>query len=180
MKNISNFFAALIFAAMLIPANAAAGDNVVIVDIKKIVNESVAAKKIATKIEKKRKKFQEEVSEEEEKLHEEEQELAKQRNVLAKEVFQERAAEFKKKLVAAQRMVQSRRSQLENAYVKALEIVKDNTLEIIEEMAEDRNFNVAIPKSQLLYADKNLDISEEVLKKLNDNLPDVDVEIEEK
>ena len=40
-------------------------------------------------------------------------------------------------------------------------------------MAEEKNFAVAIPTSQLLFAKKELDISDEVLNRLNAQLAKV-------
>jgi Skp family chaperone for outer membrane proteins len=46
-------------------------------------------------------------------------------------------------------------------------------------MSADKGFAVAIPSSQALYADTKLDITEEVLSKLDKELPDVKVVVKE-
>ncbi len=183
MKNIAILITlvALVFTAQFAQAEekAEGKGNIAIVDIKMIVDKSSAAKNIASQIEKKREEFQKEVTSEEEGLREEDQDLAKQRNVLSKEAFEEKAKEFRSKVVEAQRLVQSRRTQLENAYVKALAQVQESTLEIIKEMSGEKGFVLALPKSQVLYSGEGLDISEEVLKRLDEKLPKVEVKIEE-
>jgi len=42
-------------------------------------------------------------------------------------------------------------------------------------MAKEKGFTLAIPSSQVLYYDSSLEISDEVLKRLNEKLPSLTV-----
>jgi len=170
-------FLAIMFTFAFVE-NASASD-IAIVNIKKIVDESSAAKNIAEQVEEKRSKFQAEVAGKEEKLHKEDKALAEQRAVLSKEVFEQKAKEFRSRVIDAQRIVQSRRAQLEKAYRKALEQVRNQTIEIIKDLSNKKNFSVALPKFQVLFSKDSMDISAEVLKQLNDKLPKVALVIED-
>lgn len=173
------FFTALLLLLIAFATSPVMANDIVVVNVKVIVDESEAAKSIADQVEKKRDEYQEEVDEQEEALRKQDQELAQQRSLLSKEAFEQQVKEFRAKVLDAQREVQERRSKLENAYVEALAEIKKHTLEIIEDLAKKRKFSIALPKSQLLYSTDSLDISDDVLSELNRRLPDVDINIED-
>lgn len=158
-------------------ADAAAVTQVVIVDVKKIASEAKATKAIQEQIEAERKKVQADVTKQEEALRKEDQKLAEQRSVLAAEAFEAKRKEFKEKVVAAQRSVQQHRAKLENAYAQAMGDVQKQVVAIIAEMAAQRKFSVVIPSSQVLYFEPKLDITAEVMKKLDEKLPKVNVKL---
>lgn len=145
--------------------------NVAVVDIKYILDNSAAHKDLTRQVDAKRDEYQEEVTEKEEALVKKEKELRDKREVLAKDEYNKQVQSFRQGVAEAQKLVQKRRSQLEKSYVKSLEVIREKTLEIIEDLAEDGGFNVALPKAQLLYANDDLDITNKVLEKLNDELP---------
>ena len=106
------------------------------------------------------------------------EDLSKQRELLTKEVFEQKAKEFRSKVIEAQRDVQTRRAALENAHLKAMTEIKETLLEIIKDIAEGKELSVVLQKSQVLFSKDALDISDEVLEQLNDQLPEVDVVVE--
>jgi outer membrane protein len=174
---------ALTVMVVLVPAYAnsqetASASQIAIVDVKKILNESSATKSIQQQIEEKRKAIQSEISKQEETLRKTDQDLAQQRSVLSKEAMDKKVQEFKTSVVEAQRNVQTKRSQLEKAYANALGEVEKVVVSIVSELADKKGFQVAIPKATALYAKDSLDISNEVLKTLDERLPKVKVKLE--
>ncbi len=77
-----------------------------------------------------------------------------------------------------QKEVQSKKAMLDNGFERALMDIQKVVSEIIVEMAKEKGFSMAIPTSQILYADPKMDISAEVLDKLNKKLPKVTVKFE--
>jgi outer membrane protein len=170
--------AAVIF---LLTAQAQAADQkIAIVDIQKIVSESTATKDINKQLEKKKNEFQAQINKQEESLMKEDQELGKQKASLSAEAFEKKRKAFQEKVAGVQRDVQKKRGQLESAYTEALGKVQKTVLEIIKGIAEEKGFTLAIPASQALYFQTEMDISSEVLSKLNGKLSTVAVEIKEK
>lgn len=152
---------------------------IAIVDFNRVMGESSAVKGITKQTEDIRNKYQKEVTKEEEALRKEDKELSEQRAVLSKDAFEKKANDFKTKFVEAQKRVQLRRTQMENAHGKAIGKVKSALLDIVAEMAKEKEFQVAMPKENLLYGADALDISSDVLKALNRRLSKVEVVIEE-
>lgn len=167
-----------VFAVAAFAATAAhAETKIAIVDVQKIVAESTAAKDIQKQLEKKKNEFQSQINKQEESLMKEDQELGKQKASLSADAFEKKRKEFREKVANVQRDVQKKRVQLENASAEALAQVQKSVVSIIKGLAEDKDFQVAIPSSQVLYYEGGMDISSEVLEKLNKDLPKVDVTI---
>lgn len=176
-----NRFLALV-VVLLFAAQAQAGDapKVAIVDIQKIVSESSATKDINKQLEKKKNEFQTQINKQEESLMKEDQELTKKKASLSAEAFEKKRKAFQDKVAGVQRDVQKKRAQLEGAYTQALGKVQKAVVDIIKDMASDKGFELAIPASQALYFKSEMDISNDVLSKLDSKLPSVEVEIKDK
>ena len=72
-------------------------------------------------------------------------------------------------------MVQERRRQLDQAKALALNEVRSAVIEIVGELADIRGFNLVLPTSGLLLFSPQIDLTEEVLRRLDARLPNVKV-----
>jgi Skp family chaperone for outer membrane proteins len=144
-----------------------------VIDYQRILRDAAAARSIRDQIEARRQVYQEEVSKEEQRLHEADKEFAKQRSVLSAEAFAEKRREFEQEVTEVQRLVQERRRELDHLSAAALNEVKRALIEIVTAMAQERGFNLVLPSSEVLFFARTLDLTEEVLAKLDEKLPDV-------
>ena len=178
----TNSLYALIASATLAFAPAAFAEDakptIAVVNIQQIMKDATAAKSVREQLESKQKSFQADISKKEEGLQKEDQELAKQKSVLAKEAFDEKVKAFRTKATDVQKEVQSKKAVLDGAFERALNDIQKVVTEIIADIAKEKGFVVALPTSQILYADKTLDISAEVLERLNKKLPKLDVKFD--
>lgn len=156
-------------AALAAPMDA----KVVVVDIQEVLAASTAAKDLKTQLEAKRKDYQKQISAKEDALKKQEAELVKQKTVLAKEELTKKQKAFVDEVEKVRKDVQNKRQSLDNAYKKAVGDIQATVQKIIEEMATTQGFNMAIPTSQLIYANKSMDITKDVTAKLNQRLPKV-------
>lgn len=164
-----------LFSSVSVQATAA---TVAVVDMQKILQESTAAKNIRQQINSKRDAYQAQITKEEENLRNEEKKIAEKRSALSPEAFEQERKKFNDKFVKVQRNVQEKRSKLDLALKQSLSIVNKNVIDIISELSKEHGFEIAIPTQQILYAGSALDITSEVLKRLNGKLPKVKVKIE--
>jgi outer membrane protein len=155
-------------AAQKLPTTVAA-----VIDYQRILRDAAAARSIREQIEARRKVYQEEISKEEQRLHEADKEFARQRSVLSPEAFAEKRREFEEDVAEVQRMVQERRRELDRMSAAALNEVKEALIEIVTSIAEERGFNLVLPSSEVLFFSRALDLTEEVLAKLDARLPQV-------
>jgi outer membrane protein len=154
---------------------AQATPTIAVINIQEIMRDSLAAKSVRQKLEAQQKSFQQEMSSKEKALQEEEKNLAQQRSVLSPEAFEKKVSEFKAKATTAQREVQTKKSKLDAAFGQALNEIQKNVVEISGSIAKERSYSVVMPTSQMLYAEPTLDITKEVLDRLNKKLPNVAV-----
>lgn len=184
MKKMLSSVAVVAMIAFTTPALAAdaapvAGANAIaIVNIQQVMRDSTAAQSVREQLENKQKAFQTEISKKEESLQKEDQELGKKRSVLSKQAFDEKAAAFRKKATDVQKEVQTKKATLDGAFEHALNDIQKVVTEVITDLAKEKGFAVAVPTSQILYGDTKLDISQEVLKRLNQKMPKLDVKFD--
>ena len=155
-----------------------AKQSIAVVNIQQVMKDSTAAKSVREQLESKQKTFQTAISKKEEELQKEDQELGKQKSVLSKEEFEKKAKAFRTKATDVQKDVQNKKAMLDGAFEKSLNDIQKVVTEIIADIAKEKGFVVAVPTSQILYASTSLDISAEVLDRLNKKLPKLDVKFE--
>ena len=147
--------------------------KVVVVDIQQVLETSTAAKDLKTQLETKRQEYQKQITTKEDSLKKEEADLVKQKTVLSAADMDKKKKSFVDEVEKVRNDVQAKRLSLDNAYKKAVGDIQANVQKIIEEMATAQGFNLAIPTSQLIYAQKDMDITKDVAAKLNARLPKV-------
>ena len=177
MKTIFISVAATALLAFTTPAQSWAADAattpnlIAVVNIQQVMREATAAQNVREQLETKQKTFQTEIAKKEDALQKEDADLGKKRSVLSKAAFDEKAAAFQKE-------VQSKKATLDSGFEHALNDIQKVVTDVISELAKEKGFSIAVPTSQILYGDPKLDISEEVLKRLNQKLPKLDVKFE--
>jgi len=154
--------------------------KIAVVNIQGIMKDSTAASSVRDQLESKQKAFQSEITKKEEALQKEDQALAKQQSVLSKDAFAEKAKAFRNKATEVQKEVQAKKALLDAAFERSLNDIQKAVNDIIAELAKEKGFNVALPTSQILYADSSMDVSKDVLERLNKKLPKVDVKFDAK
>jgi Skp family chaperone for outer membrane proteins len=152
--------------------------SIAVVNIQQVMKDSTAAKTVREQLESKQKSFQAAITKKEESLQKEDQELGKQKSVLSKSAFEEKARAFRAKATDVQKDVQSKKAMLDSAFEHSLNDIQKVVTDIISDLSKEKGFVIAVPTSQILYADKSLDISNDVLERLNKKLPKLDVKFE--
>jgi len=146
---------------------------IAIVEVQTVMRDAKAAQSIQAQVESKRTEYQAEISAEEERLRNFEQELARQRSVLSSDAFATRRREFETDVARVQRIVADRRRELDQAYGSGVRQIQVEISKIIAEIAGERGITIVMPGAQLLFADDRLQISREVLSRLDERMPDL-------
>lgn len=144
-----------------------------VVDLQRIMRESVAAQQARNEIEAKQTEYRDQISAREKELRAQQQELERQRTVLSAEAYNEREQEFLKEVEALQRQVAERNRQIEESLAYARSQVQGRALQIIAHIADERNLGLVLDKSQLLLVAKGLEFSDQALEQLNAELTSV-------
>ncbi len=171
----STLLTGFIACATLVATPAMAANIIATVNTQEIMNDSAAAKSVKEQLDSKVTTFKDEMSKKEAQFNAEEQELRKQSNVLSKDAFAKKLQSFKTKEAAAQKEVQEKRAEIDNAYLTSTTQIQKTVSDIVAEMAKEKGYSAVVPAAQLLWADPTLDITKDVLAKLNTTLPKVTV-----
>ncbi len=153
--------------------------RVAILDIQKVLRESLVASDIRTQVTRQEKVYQGDLAAEEQEIRAASEELARQRAILSSDVFAQKQKELNSRIAALQRGGASRKRELDRARIAAFKEVERSLSGIISEIAKERSFNLILSRvnrrSVVLYADNALNITEEVVKRLDQRLPSVKV-----
>lgn len=150
---------------------------IIVVDFQGIVRDSAAAKSVQTQIDAVRASYQEEFVDIEEELRAAEAELANARSTLSDEDFVQRRRRFEQRVTDAQRTAQMRRAALDRAFESAMDEVRSTLLEVIAEIAREEGANLVLSRSQVVLADRELDVTGTARGRLDERLPKVTVEV---
>ena len=160
------------FLFMALPAAAQEEPiKIAIIDIDAIRLHAAVVKDIRSQIVKFRKVYQATIQKEEEELRNANQELARKRSILSPEAFSEERRKFETHLADVQRMVQTRKQDLEKAQGDAMSKVEGVLNGIVLDLAKEKGLNLILRKNQTVLGAKSLHITKEVLQRLDKKLP---------
>ena len=157
------------------PGPAAPGLSILVVDVQSLLQNSKSAKMVRQQIEQKRGEYAKEISHQEEVLRQERDTLQRQQASLSAEALNQKGREFQQKVNELDRSVQGKRQALERSNAEALEKIQEAMLKIITDIAKDRKANLVFQRSELVLFDQGFDVTDEVLQKLDEQLPTLTV-----
>jgi outer membrane protein len=157
------------------PLPAAQNLSVLVVDVQSLLQNSKSAKMVRGQIEQKRNEYTKEISHAEEVLRAERDALQRQQASLSPEVLNKRGREFQQKVNTLDLDVQSKRQALEKSNGDALSRIQGTVLKIIADIAKSRKANMVFQRTDLVLFDRLFDVTDEVLQKLDEELPVLNV-----
>lgn len=146
-----------------------------VVNVAKIMRDSKAAVSVRNQLQAKQKSFQADLDAKEKALLAEDQALVKQKDSTDKAAFEKKVKDFRAKAAGEQRAVQEKKAALDKSFAGALEEIQKNVLDIVKQVATEKKLNLVVSSAQVLYSDAALDVTDEVLKRLDSKLPTVAV-----
>jgi Skp family chaperone for outer membrane proteins len=187
MQNLRTYFTAALVGAIGFSAVAAAQTpapgtltppTIAVVDVNRVLAESSAGRSIQSQLEVESRKFRDQVTKLQDELKTAENELLRQRSVMSPEAVNEKGQELQRKRVEDEHIVQERQEALGKGQKDAIDVVGDNMKDIIQQLAVERHIGMVLSRNAVLsMADKNMDITDDVVQRLNTKLPTVTVTV---
>lgn len=146
---------------------------IAIVDMKAVRQKSSAMASVRSQISEYRSGFQSQIQQEEEQLRAANQELARQRSILSADAFAEERKKFETRLAEVQRLVQKRRQELDQLREQSMVDIQSGLNEVIAEIARERGIILVLQREQTVLAARSLEITTEVIERLNVKIPNV-------
>jgi len=164
--------------ATLFAINAACAGEIGVLDIEKIAKESKAVADVQNKVTKKQDEFQKEINKKQAELESDQKKLESKKNILSKEAFEKEQKEFEKKIDALKAFVEKKQASLKKASADGMAKINDKMKDIVADIAKEKQLTIIFPISQVAFSVDSLDISSEVITKLNKDVTKVDVKFE--
>lgn len=152
---------------------------IAIADVQRLLRESTAGASLEGQLADLRASLAAVVAEREQALRQQEQELQEQSAILAPETFAERRRAFEEEVIEFQRDVRERQRTLDEAYGEGLNQIRVAIIEILQQMVEERGYDLILPQAQILVGSRELDITDDVLTELDRRVPTISISIEE-
>ncbi len=145
--------------------------TVMVVDVQALLQNSKAAKMVRGQIEQKRNEYTKEISHQEETLRAERDALQRQQATLSPDALNQKGRDFQQKVNDLERNVQGKRQALEKSNGEALSKIQEEMLKIIADIAKQRKSNLVFQRADLVLFDQAFDVTDEVLQKLDEQMP---------
>jgi len=144
-------------------------------DFKSILNESEAGKKAQDFLKKKLDNGFKELKNKEKKLQEEEKKIIEQKKLIKPEEYKSKVVSLRKDVSSLQKDRNKLLEEVSKQRSKARSQLLKNLNPIIEEYMKEKKIRIVIDKKSLLLADQNLDITKDILDRLNKKLKSVNI-----
>jgi outer membrane protein len=159
----------LLCICFILPAYAQAAEvnKIGAIDLQKVLNECEAGKKAKTDLEaliKSKESVIEDKSKEIEKLK---SEMQKQASALSSEAKKSKEDELEKLVRDYQRTVQDSQAEVKKKEGELTEAIIKGVHDIVERIGKEEGYTLIIEKSLVLYTNKDLDITDSVIKEYN-------------
>ena len=151
------------------------GPIIAVLDVQQVLRRAAAAKGIREVMEARRKKFEKEISEERLQLQGEENQLRKQSTILSPEAMSNKRRVLENKVSDLRRKAEQKRGILNRAFNGATRELRQEIAKVLADLMKEQNITITLARKAVLVFDQRLNVTEEVLKRLDKNLPKVKI-----
>ena len=170
-------FSALCFTAPNTYAQDVKPLHAAVVDSTRIQAEALVWKDLRVKFKAENDRMVEELRKTQAALEEEGRALSEQQSILAPEAFAAKRDEFEAKLRQQNQVMGQRKQILESALNEAQRRISEQMQQIVVEIADEMNLNLVLDgarnKSAIVFARQDIDITEDIIKRLDERLQQV-------
>ena len=146
-----------------------------VIDLNYILSEAKAAKAAAIKIEEIAIQIEKEIQESDQNLIDEQNKLIESQAVMAPEAFDSKRLEYEKKVQNYNVERQNKLISIDQLIANSRNTVLEALKPILEDISNDNGITILLEKNSVLLNDENMDITEEALKRLNKDLPELEI-----
>ena len=170
--------AALIASVTLPSVARAAAPNIGIVDVEKILAESKAAQDLQQQLQSKKESFQKEFSGKEKELKATEDSLLKEKDSLSAEEFAKKRKAYEESIMETRKLFQKRRNSLDQGLANAMGELRKHIVQATADVASEKGYDVVLTRESVLIAANTLDITKDVLTKLDAKVSKIPLKVE--
>ena len=143
------------------------------IDFKYVLNESNAGKKAQDELKKKLATGIKKIKGKEKTIQEEEKKIIQQKKIIKPEEYKNKVKELRTKVSNLQKERNKLLETVSKQRTSARNELLKNLNPIIEEYMKEKKIRMVIEKKSLLLADQNLDITKDIIERLNKKLKSI-------
>jgi outer membrane protein len=159
--------------AVLLSSTTVKAEKIAVVNIDTIVSKAKATVALKSQVDNRKKELQISLKSKEQFLTKERDGIRAQQKTLSKEALGKKVKELQDGIVAARKDVAQKQANLQTSFITALKQVDAATGEVIEGIAKERGYTLVLPKKTVLYYSGSDDVTDLVLKRLDEKLKTV-------
>jgi len=152
--------------------------RIALVDLDGVLRAADANNRVRELLDGQRAKFQEEFRAIEVNLQQSERDLLAKRELMTKDEYDKLVAAFSVRVSSVQKEIQYKRQSIDNAYQKALSDIRKLAIEVITKIASEREIDLILNRDSSVIFLPHLNISDEVLSRLNERTKNARIEVE--
>lgn len=156
-----------------LPARAEAPVSVAVVDVRALLAKSEAGKSLQAQLDRRRESFQKDFAETEKRLQKTGQEIAGQRSSLSVADFEKKKKAFEEDVAKSKKRLEDRKQSLDKAFIESVNQIRAKIVSLSTDLARERGYRLVVSRENVIVVDKGLDVTEEVLARMNKALPDL-------
>ena len=144
-----------------------ANENIRFININFIINNSDAGKTLNNLIEKKNKKFTNELNKIGKSLEEKKNKIISQKNILKKDEFEKLIKEYDVEVKDFNEKRKKKTNELSNLNANSKKKMLDLLNPLIKDYLQKESIQILLQKEKIIFGDEKLDITKEILKSFN-------------
>ena len=152
--------------------------RIALVDLDGVLRAADANNRVRELLDGQRAKFQEEFGAIEVDLQQSERDLLAKRDLMAKDEYDKLVTAFQARVSSVQKEIQYKRQSIDNAYQKALSDIRKLAIDVITKIASERKIDLILNRDSSVIFLPHLNISDEVLSRLNERTKNARIEVE--
>jgi outer membrane protein len=146
---------------------------ILIIDMDKIRRDASGFRSLQSQMDDRRSAYQSKLQVKEQELREADLELSQQRTILSASAFSQKRKELERQIAALQQDVRQTRASMEALFKEGMAKLQKVLVEIVAEIARERDADLVLTKSQVVLVKPELEITDQALERLNEKLPSV-------
>ena len=159
----------IVSSCVAVGVSAETVEKIAIVDVQRIVNESIIGKAAKSNLEQQVNKAKLKVASMKSDFEKQKADLEKQSSILSGSALEQRREALAKKQVELQRTYQDTQQELARLNDKELGKVVEQVNEVVKELADERGYSFVFEKDKqsVVYAAARIDITKEIIETLD-------------
>ena len=172
-----NFFKKILFLIFFFTSTNQVlyADSPYFLDFKLILNESTAGKKAQAFLKNKLEKGAKSIQDKQKKLQDEENKLIQKKKIISAEEYKKNVTALRSKVSALQKERNNLLETVSKQRSKARKELLNKLNPIIKNYMKEKNIRMVVDKKSLLLADENLNITKEILDRLNKKIKSIEI-----